>query len=176
MKTVLALSGSLRRDSVNTLLLRIAQEQAPDGVDVVLYSGLADVPAFNEDDEAAPGPAVIALREAISSADGLLLSTPEYNFGVPGALKNALDWASRPYGDSVLTGRRAAVMGVSPSPFAARQARTDLRRSLALAGAVVDDETTGFVAGRLDTDRLGVERDVRDALAQLLSLQLAAIE
>jgi chromate reductase, NAD(P)H dehydrogenase (quinone) len=96
--SVLAISGSLRRQSANSLLLRIAQEQAPADVEVVLFDGVAAIPAFNEDLEDAPPAPVIALREAIAAADALLLATPEYNFGVPGALKNALDWASRPYG------------------------------------------------------------------------------
>ena len=164
---VLAISGSLRRESHNSLLLRLAQEHAPDGVELVIWNGLADVPAYNEDDEADPGPAVVALRTAIADADALLIATPEYNFGVPGALKNALDWASRPYGSSPLSGIPTTVMGASPSSFAAAQSRGDLRRALALSGASVDEDTHGFVSERLTTERDVVIAEVTDVVSVL---------
>jgi chromate reductase len=157
---ILAISGSLRRESHNTLLLRLAQEHAPADVEVVLWDGLADVPAYNEDNEVDPGPAVTELRAAIAEADALLIATPEYNFGVPGALKNALDWASRPYGASALSGVPTSVMGASPSSFAAVQSRGDLRRALALSGASVDEETIGFRSERLTTERDAVIAEV----------------
>lgn len=164
---ILAISGSLRRESRNSLLLRLAQEHAPSGVEVVIWDGLADIPAYNEDDEHDPGTAVIALRSAIAGANALLIATPEYNFGVPGALKNALDWASRPYGASVLSGRPTSVIGASPSSFAASQARGDLRRALALSGAGVDTETVGFRAERLTTERDAVIAEVSDVVSAL---------
>ena len=164
---ILAISGSLRRESHNRLLLHLAQEHAPDGVDVVIWDGLADVPAYNEDHEVDPGPAVMALRTAIVDADALLIATPEYNFGVPGALKNALDWASRPYGASALSGIPASVMGASPSSFAASQSRGDLRRALALSGASVDEETIGFRSERLTTERAAVVAEVTDVVRAL---------
>jgi chromate reductase len=164
---VLAISGSLRQASHNTQLLRIAQEQAPDGVEIVIWDGLADVPAYNEDLEVDPGDAVEELRAAIAGADALLIATPEYNFGVPGALKNALDWASRPYGASALTGVPAFVIGASPSTFMAVQARGDLRRALALSGAVVDDETVGFHAERLTTEPDAIAAEVADVVRAL---------
>jgi len=166
---VLAISGSLRKASHNTQLLRIAQEQAPDGVEIVIWDGLADVPAYNEDLEVDPGEAVEELRAAIAGADALLIATPEYNFGVPGALKNALDWASRPYGASALTGVPASVIGASPSTFMAVQARGDLRRALALSGAVVDDETVGFHAERLTSEPDAVATEVADVVRALTS-------
>jgi chromate reductase len=164
---VLAISGSLRQASHNTQLLRLAQEHAPDGVEIVLWDGLADVPAYNEDLEVDPGEAVEGLRGAIAGADALLIATPEYNFGVPGALKNALDWASRPYGASALTGVPTAVIGASPSSFMAVQARGDLRRALALSGAIVDDETVGFHAERLTSDPEAVAAEVADVVRAL---------
>jgi chromate reductase, NAD(P)H dehydrogenase (quinone) len=157
---VLAISGSLRQASHNTQLLRLAQEHAPAGVEIVIWDGLADLPAYNEDLEVDPGEAVEDLRAAIADADALLIATPEYNFGVPGALKNALDWASRPYGASALTGTPTSVIGASPSTFMAVQARGDLRRALALSGAIVDDETTGFHAERLSNDPHAVAAEV----------------
>ena len=164
---ILAISGSLRRASHNSVLLRLAQEHAPDGVEIVIWDGLADVPAFNEDRKVDPGSAVVALRTAIVDADALLIATPEYNFGVPGALKNALDWASRPYGASALSGVRTSVIGASPSSFAAAQSRGDLRRALALSGASVDEETIGFVAERLTTERDAVIGEVSDVVTAL---------
>ena len=164
---VLAISGSLRRASHNTQLLRLAQEHAPDGVEIVIWDGLADVPAYNEDLEVDPGEAVEGLRAAIAGADALLIATPEYNFGVPGALKNALDWASRPYGASALSGVPAAVIGASPSTFMAVQARGDLRRALALSGAIVDDETVGFHAERLTGEPENVAAEVAEVVRAL---------
>jgi len=164
---VLAISGSLRAASHNTQLLRLAQEHAPDGVEILIWDGLAEMPAYNEDLEVAPGEAVEDLRAAIAGADALLIATPEYNFGVPGALKNALDWASRPYGASPLTGLPTAVIGASPSTFMAAQSRGDLRRALALSGALVDDETTGFHAERLGSDPEAVAAEVAEVVRAL---------
>jgi chromate reductase len=164
---ILAISGSLRRESHNSLLLRLAQEHAPAGVEIEIWDGLADVPAYNEDNEPDPGDDVIALRTAIVDADALLIATPEYNFGVPGALKNALDWASRPYGASALSGVPTSVIGASPSSFAASQSRGDLRRALALSGASVDEETIGFRSERLTTEREAVIAEVADVVSAL---------
>ena len=164
---ILAISGSLRQASHNTQLLRLAQEHAPDGIEIVIWDGLAAMPAYNEDLELDPGEAVEELRAAIAAADALLIATPEYNFGVPGALKNALDWASRPYGASALTGTPTAVIGASPSSFMAVQARGDLRRALALSGALVDDETVGFHAERLSSDPGAVAAEIAGVVRAL---------
>src|SRR5471032_2613783 len=100
---ILGISGSLRSGSQNTLLLRAAAELAPDGVELELYDGLKDIPPYDEDDDVEPAPAAVtAFREAIRAADVVLIATPEYNSSVPGALKNALDWASRPYATNPL--------------------------------------------------------------------------
>ena len=135
--TILAVPGSLRRDSVNRALLRLAAEHAPDGVELVLWDGLADFPAFNEDDEPAPADAVARLRSAIDAAGALLIATPEYNGSVPGALKNALDWASRPHGASALVAKPTAVLSASPSPFGAIWAQEELQKILRMSGALV---------------------------------------
>jgi chromate reductase len=164
---VLAISGSLRAASHNTQLLRLAQEHAPDGVEIVIWDGLAEMPAYNEDLEVDPGETVEGLRTALAEADALLIATPEYNFGVPGALKNALDWASRPYGASPLTGLPTSVVGASPSTFMAAQSRGDLRRALALSGALVDDETTGFHAERLLAEPDAVAAEVAAVVREL---------
>src|SRR5919109_659858 len=113
---VLAISGSLRRGSYSSGLLRAARELAPAGAEIELYDGLADLPIFNEDLEESPSQPVRDLRERIAAADALLIATPEYNGSVPGGLKNALDWASRPHGTAVLVSKPAAVIGSSPTP------------------------------------------------------------
>jgi chromate reductase len=108
---ILGLSGSLRKNSYNTALLRVAREVAPEGVEVAIAE-LADLPIYNADVEAAGMPeAVERLRGTIKAADALLFATPEYNYSVPAALKNAIDWASRPPGDSALTGKPIGIMG-----------------------------------------------------------------
>ena len=135
---LLAISGSLRRDSYNATLLDAAAAECPTGVEFVLWRGLADVPAYDEDKDVEPatGP-VAALRAEIERADALLIATPEYNASVPGALKNALDWASRPYSANPLRHKRVAVIGASTGPFGAVWAQAELRKVLRTMGASV---------------------------------------
>ena len=138
---IVGLSGSLRRDSHNTRLLRAAARKLPPGARLELWEGLADVPPFNEDVEAAAPAAVRRLRDAIVAADAVLIATPEYNASVPGQLKNALDWLSRPFDTNPLRRRPAAVIGASTGLFGAVWAQADLRRILERIGAdVLDDE------------------------------------
>ncbi len=138
---VLGVAGSLRRDSHNKRLLRAAAELLPPAVEFVEYDGLKALPPFDEDDEASPGHAVERWRRAIREADALLFATPEYNASVPGWLKNAVDWGSRPAADPVLRNKPAAVIGASTGMFGAVWAQAELRKVLATAGArVVDRE------------------------------------
>jgi len=139
---ILAVSGSLRAGSHNTSLLEAAVEAAPEGVEVALWEGLGDLPIYDQDLEGTDLPdAVRRLREDWASADALLFATPEYNGSVPGGLKNAVDWASRPRLEAPLTNRTVAVIGASPGQFGARWAQADLRKILGIAGArVVGDE------------------------------------
>lgn len=137
---VLGISGSLRRDSYNTRLLRAAAQGLPPGARLDAFDGLADLPPFDEDAEHAPPAAVTAWLDAIEGADALLFATPEYNAGVPGLLKNGVDWASRPFPDNVLRGQPTAVIGASTGLFGAVWAQADLRKSLRYAGAHVIDE------------------------------------
>lgn len=135
---ILAVSGSLRRDSHNTQLLRAAVEAAPDGVEVELWAGLGELPVYDQDvDTTEPVESVRRLRDAWGAADAILFATPEYNGSVPGGLKNALDWASRPVRASALTNQTVSVIGASPGQFGAMWAQQDLRRILGLAGARV---------------------------------------
>jgi chromate reductase len=135
---ILGVSGSLREDSFNTSLLRAAAEAAPDGVELELWDGLAELPIYDEalDTDSAPE-AVERLREAWSEADAILFATPEYNGSVPGGLKNAIDWASRPRLDAVLRNKTVAVVGASTGQFGAMWAQQDLKRILGIAGARV---------------------------------------
>jgi chromate reductase len=139
---VLGISGSLRRDSYNSALLRAAAERLPGGVDFVSFDRLAEIPAYDGDLEEGETPAAVAdLREAMREADAVLISTPEYNSSIPGALKNALDWASRPAGESALMGTPAAVIGASTGMFGAVWAQAETRKVLgALGGRVLERE------------------------------------
>jgi len=110
---ILGLSGSLRRDSYNTLLLAGARKLLPAGARFTSFDQLAEIPPYSEDEESPVPPAVAALKAAIGRADAVLLSTPEYNGSIPGQLKNALDWVSRPVAETPLRGKPAAVIGAS---------------------------------------------------------------
>jgi chromate reductase len=140
---VLGISGSLRRDSYNSALLRAAAERLPGGVDFVSFDRLAEIPAYDADlEEGAETPAAVEdLRAAMRAADAVLIATPEYNSSIPGALKNALDWASRPAGESALMGTPAAVIGASTGMFGAVWAQAEARKVLgALGGRVLERE------------------------------------
>ena len=135
---ILAVSGSLRADSYNTSLLRAALELAPEGVELELWEGIGELPIYDQDlEERRPPASVRRLREDWAAADAILFSTPEYNGSVPGGLKNAIDWASRPRLESVLANRPVAVVGASTGRFGALWAQTDLKRILGAAGARV---------------------------------------
>ncbi len=137
---VLGISGSLREGSHNKRLLEAASGEVPPGVTLELFEGLEDVPAYVEDRESEPPANARAFLEAIAHADALLFATPEYNSSVPGALKNALDWASRPFPNSVLHDKPAAVVGASTGMFGAVWAQAELRKILSASGAKVLDE------------------------------------
>jgi chromate reductase, NAD(P)H dehydrogenase (quinone) len=139
---ILAVSGSLRADSHNTSLLRAAIDEAPEGVEVELWEGLGELPIYDQDlDTDDPPEAVLRLREAWGSADAILFATPEYNGSVPGGLKNAIDWASRPRLEAALVNKNVAVVGASTGQFGAMWAQADLKRILGLTGArVIGDE------------------------------------
>ncbi|WP_024799440.1 NAD(P)H-dependent oxidoreductase [Nocardia sp. BMG51109] len=136
---LLALVGSLRAASINRQLAEAAAHTAPEGVEVTIFEGLGDIPFYNEDIDVpgqVPGSAT-ALREAVTAADGLLLFVPEYNATIPAVLKNAIDWASRPYGDGSLKGKPTAVVSASISQNAAKWAHGDTVKSAGIAGASV---------------------------------------
>jgi chromate reductase, NAD(P)H dehydrogenase (quinone) len=141
---ILAVSGSLRAGSHNTSLLRAAAEAAPEGVEVELFepSAIADLPLYDQDLDGLDAPeSVQRLREEWADADAILFATPEYNGSVPGGLKNAIDWASRPRLEAALTNKTVAVVSTSTGQFGGMWAQADLRKILGIAGArVVGDE------------------------------------
>jgi len=167
---VLGISGSLRRDSHNTSLLRAAAEAAGPDLELELYDGLKDVPPYDEDDDVDPRPVAVArLNAAIEKADAVLFSTPEYNSSIPGHLKNAVDWVSRPLPTNALRNKPVAVVGASTGGFGAVWAQAELRKVLAALGArVLDVELpvphahTRFDEGDLTDD------EIRTALAEVL--------
>jgi chromate reductase, NAD(P)H dehydrogenase (quinone) len=175
---VLAISGSLRRGSHNTRLLRVAAQLAPPPVELELFDGLKDVPPYDEDDDVDPVPeGARRLRQAIADADALLIATPEYNSSLPGQLKNALDWASRPFPDNVLRNKPVAVIGASTGMFGAVWAQAEARKVLAATGArVIDVELP--VAGAeaaFDGDQLA-DRELHARLGKIIEELIAAVQ
>jgi chromate reductase len=176
MLRILGISGSLRRGSHNTNLLRAAATLLPPGVELEIYDGLRDLPPYDADLDVEPaGPPVARLREAITDADGVLIATPEYNGSMPGVLKNALDWASRPFPNSSLRGKPVAVIGASTGLFGAVWAQADVRKALGIIGAdVIDGE---MPIGQADTafDAHGrlLDREQRAVLADLVNILAA---
>ncbi|MDO5065851.1 MAG: NAD(P)H-dependent oxidoreductase [Propionibacteriaceae bacterium] len=149
---ILALVGSLRQGSVNRQLVRLVQEGLSAGVEIESFEELKAIPPFDEDDEGQVPDVVLELRRRIAEADAVLVATPEYNSSVPGQLKNALDWASRPFATNELRGKPVAVVGASPSGGGARSAIADAQRILQRIGATVIDETYSLARafGKLD--------------------------
>ncbi len=154
---VLGISGSLRSGSLNSALLRAAAERLPAGAELIEFEHLREVPPYDEDVELEATPTVVAeLRQAVRDADAVLIATPEYNHSIPGQLKNALDWVSRPAGKSALNGKPAAAIGASTGMFGAVWAQAELRKVLgALGGRVVEVELpVGRAKDQLIGDRL----------------------
>ena len=170
---ILGLPGSVRAASHNAALLRAAAHHLPDGVELELFEGLKAIEPFDEDDEHLTLSGVHALREAIARADAVLIATPEYNSSIPGQLKNALDWASRPAGDGALKGKPVAVVGASIGLFGAVWAQAEARKVLKASGAVVVDEElpVGQADGAFSEDGRLAEPEHGEALAALI-LQL----
>lgn len=154
---ILGLSGSLRRDSAHGAVLRTVAEQLPTGVALQLYE-LHEVPPYNEDlDGDAPPAAVLALREAVRCADAVLIGSPEYNHGMSGVLKNALDWISRPHGKSTLGGKPVLTFTASPAFTGGVRAHQQLNETLTAIQAVqvaYPQIVIGSVAGKLEDGRL----------------------
>jgi chromate reductase, NAD(P)H dehydrogenase (quinone) len=169
--SILAIAGSLRRGSYNRALIEAARDLAPEGSEVEPFA-LDDIPLFNEDVEAEGFPAgVQALHDAIGDADALLIATPEYQQGVPGVLKNALDWASRPPGKATITGKPVAIMGATPGLWGTARAQTQLRQTLAYNRCPMVFAPEVLVAGaerRFDDEGRLTHEPSRDFVSELL--------
>jgi chromate reductase len=175
--TILGISGSLRQDSLNRRLLLAAAELLPAGVELELFEGLRDVPPYDEDEDIEPAPAaVVRLREAVAGADAVLFATPEYNASIPGTLKNALDWLSRPYSTNALRAKPVAVVGASIGAFGGVWAQAELRKVLGTIGArVTEGEVAlGHASERFDEAGRLADGDVRVQLAEVVEQLLAA--
>jgi chromate reductase len=168
---VLAISGSLRRDSHNTALLRAAAELVPPPVELEIFDGLKAVEPYDEDDDQGAGPAgARRLREAIEAADAILIATPEYNSSIPGQLKNAIDWASRPLRNNALWGKPVAVVGASTGMFGAVWAQAEVRKTAAASGARVieTDLPVGHAAEAFTAEGRLKNSELRDRYTEIL--------
>jgi chromate reductase len=171
---VLGISGSLRRDSHNTKLLRAAGELAEEhGAEFEVFDGLKAIPPYDEDDDVGDGPEAVAhLREAIAGADAVLFATPEYNSSIPGVLKNAIDWASRPLASNSLRNKPVAVIGASTGMFGAVWAQAELRKVLGAAGSRVTEVELAVGHAHEHLDPAGHPDDPAQAEALLDSVRI----
>ena len=169
---ILVISGSIRAGAYSATLGRATGELAPGSAEVSFYEGLGSIPAFDQDLEPGRTPEPVTdLRRRIEGTDALLLVTPEYNASIPGALKNAIDWASRPHGSSALMGRPTAIVSTAPSPFGGAWANQHLRKILTITGTpVVETELAiGKVDTKLGPDGALTDDETREAFASLLA-------
>src|SRR5215216_6663729 len=173
---VLGISGSLRRDSHNTRLLRAAGALfEAEGAEFLVYDRLKEIPPYDEDDDHADAPAAVAhMRDAVAGADAVFFATPEYNSSIPGQLKNAVDWLSRPIASNALRNRPVAIVGASTGMFGAVWAQAELRKVLEATGARVaeGEVAVGHAQTRFDDDgRLtdpNIEEQVREVVRTLV--------
>jgi len=169
---ILAVSGSLRDRSNNTALLRALREEAPEGVEIELWHGLKEIPPYDSDDDVVPGPDTVeAFRSLVREVDAVFFATPEYNSSIPGALKNALDWGSRPYATNPFRGKPVAVIGASTGMFGAVWAQAELRKVLGAMGARVAEVeiAVGHAGDKFDAEGKLLDDNVRTELADALS-------
>ena len=172
--TILGIAGSLRAGSHNAQLLRLAAEELPEGVELVVFDGLAEIPAFDQDLEDLAPDAVDGLKAAIAEADAILIATPEYNGSIPGALKNALDWVSRPIAESPIRRKPVAVIGASTSAFGAVWAQRELKKVLGVMGARVLD--VELPVAKADRALLDADEALLDGLARVVSELVSAAD
>jgi chromate reductase, NAD(P)H dehydrogenase (quinone) len=176
---VLGISGSLRRDSYNTALLRhVGEVLEAEGAQFEIYDGLRDIPPFDEDEEVFPADAVSELRQAIEDADAVFFATPEYNSSIPGVLKNALDWVSRPFATNPMRNKPVAVVGASAGMFGAVWAQAELRKILATMGArVAEGElAVGHAMDRFDGEGRLNEPNLAEELHEVAITLLAEVQ
>lgn len=167
---ILGIAGSLRKQSYNKGALRAAQQLCPEGATIEVFD-LEGIPPFNQDEEKNAPPKVKELKQKIKAADAILLVTPEYNYGLPGVLKNAIDWASRPYGDNAWDGKPVAIMSAAMSMGGGIRAQYQLRQSFVFLNmdAVVQPEVAiNNVGERFDQDSNLTDETSKKLIGQLL--------
>ena len=167
---ILGIAGSLRRQSYNRALLRAAVQVAPEGATIDVFE-IDGIPPFSEDDEQNPPQKVVELKRRVRESDAVLFVTPEYNYSIPGVLKNAIDWASRPYGDSAWSGKPAAVMGASTGTIGTARAQYHLRQVMVFLNMFPLNQPEVMVGGaneRFDTVGNLTDEQTRDYVCLLL--------
>ncbi|MGE4426230.1 MAG: NADPH-dependent FMN reductase [Solirubrobacteraceae bacterium] len=183
--TILGIPGSLRAASHNRQVLEVAAANAPDGVELRLFEGLADVPHYNEDVDGGDVPAAaVALRDAVAGVDAVLIATPEFNGTIPGALKDAIDWLSRPYGQGAIQDKPVAVIGTAFGQYGGVWAQDEARKALGIAGGAVVDTVKVAVPESVvrfaeihpadDAEVVGQVSDAVRALADAVGTPVAA--
>ncbi len=166
---ILGIAGSLRKESYNKLALKAAQELAPEGTEVEIFD-IAGIPLFNQDEDRNPPAKVAEFKQRIHEADAILFVTPEYNYSVPGVLKNAIDWASRPYGESAWNGKPVAIMGASVGTLGTARAQYHLRQMFVFLNMHAVNQPEVMIANA--TQKFDNEGNLSDETAANLITQL----
>ena len=167
---ILGFAGSLRKDSCNKALLRAALELVPEGVKMETFD-LEGIPLFNQDLEGNPPQKVTEFKAKIRGADALLIATPEYNYSIPGVLKNAIDWASRPYGDNAFQDKPVAFMGASIGMLGTARAQYHLRQCCVFLQMhpVIDTEVmVPFVSDKVDSQGRVTDEKTKEKIKELI--------
>jgi chromate reductase len=170
---ILGISGSLRAGSHNTQLLRLAAEELPEGVELDLYEDLASIPPFDQDLVDLAPDEVERLKAAVARADAILVATPEFNGSIPGQLKNAIDWVSRPLADNPARGKPAAVIGASTSSFGGIWAQRELKKVLGILGTRVLD--VELPVAKADQRLADPDLDLRAEIAHVVDALIGAV-
>ena len=167
---ILGIAGSLRRESYNRAALRAATELVPEGATIDVFE-IDGIPGFSQDDEQNPPAKVVDLKRRIREADAILFVTPEYNYSIPGVLKNAIDWASRPYGDSAWNGKPAAIMGASIGTIGTARAQYHLRQMMVFLNMFPVNQPEVMISnaqGRFDAQGNLTDDATKEFIRQLL--------
>ena len=172
---ILGFAGSLRKDSYNKSLLRAASELVPEGVELEIFD-LEGIPLFNQDLENQPVEKVKEFKAKIRAADAVLIATPEYNYSIPGVLKNAIDCASRPYGDNALAHKPVAIMGASPGMIGTARAQYHLRQCfvfLSCSALNQPEVMVSFAQEKIDKDGKVTDQTTRELIRKLIENLIA---
>ena len=169
MASILGIAGSLRRDSFNKAALRAAQKLVPQSTTIEIFD-LDGIPLFNQDEEKNPPAKVVEFKRRIREADAVLFATPEYNYSVPGVLKNAIDWASRPYGDSAWAKKPVVVMGASPGALGTARAQYHLRQMFVFLDMYAVNQPEVMIANA--AQRFDAQGNLTDETSRKLIQQL----